>query len=199
MPYFNKFNEPCITYGQMNLLFTIRVLWRELATWTRAYMVNTVYGLEVAEEVFNRLYRIPEDFGNILKNFFGYDNSVKFVQLLSQQIVLFRSLLEEMIAGDQEKTNDTIRQLYQLANERAALMHEINPYWDETEVRNAINAFYQYTIDEAFAILSQDFSKDINLYDRLLHHADTMGDHFTQGLFQYMTLTAQNNCCRISR
>jgi len=183
----------------MNLLFTIRVLWRELATWTRAYMVNTVYGLEVAEEVFNRLYRIPEDFGNILKNFFCYDNSVKFVQLLSQQIVLFRSLLEEMIAGDQEKTNDTIRQLYQLANERAALMHEINPYWDETEVRNAINAFYQYTIDEAFAILSQDFSKDINIYDRLLHHADTMGDHFTQGLFQYMTLTAQNNCCRISR
>lgn len=36
----NRISEPTITFGQMNLLFQVRNLWRQLVTWTRAYLTN---------------------------------------------------------------------------------------------------------------------------------------------------------------
>lgn len=190
MLYKNRFHEPTVTYGQMNLLFTIRNLWRDIATWSRAYMVNRSAGLEIADEVFNRLYRIPQEFGNLLQYFIGYDNAVRFVQLLSQQMILSRSLLEAQIAGDPALANQIVQQMYQLTDERAAFMTSINPFWDETELRNQITTFIQYSIEEMNAILTKDYLKDIDIYDRLLHHADNMGDYFTQGLFNYMTFNS---------
>ena len=190
---FNRFNEPCITYGQMNLVFSIRNLWRELSTWSRAFMISYFYGLELSNEVFTRLYEIPQEFGNILSYFFGYDLSVKFVDMISRQIVLFRTLIEALLNGDTAKIDEITRQLYQLADQRAAFMHEMNPFWDETESRNLIYAFYDYSIEEARAILSRNYSQEIDIYDRLLHHADAMGDFFTQGLFQYMTMSQEDN------
>ena len=188
MIYRNRFNEPAITSGQMNLLFTVRNLWRDIATWSRAYMVNRSAGLEIAEEVFNRLYRIPPEFGNLLQYFIGYDNSVRFVQLLSQQMILTRSLLEAQISGNSDLANQIVQQMYQLTDERAAFMTSINPFWDQTEIRNQIYTFIQYSIEEMIAILSRDYAKDIEIYDRLLHHSDSMGDYFTQGLFNYITI-----------
>ncbi len=192
MLYENKFNEPMITYGQMNLLFSIRNLWRDIATWSRAYMINRTSNLKIAEETFQRLYKIPQEFGNILQYFISYDHSVQFVQMLSQQIVLFRSLLDALIAGDTNAVNQTVQKLYRLADERAAFMAAINPFWNETVMRNLIYAFYQYTFDEVTSFLSGNYSKDIEIYDRLLHHSDTMGDYFTQGLFNYITASQQN-------
>lgn len=184
----NQFYEPTISYGQMNILFTVRNLWRDLATWSRAYMVNRSAGLEIADEVFNRLYRIPTEFGNLLQYFIGHDNAVRFVQLLSQQLVLARSLLDAQIEGNSNLANQLVQQLYQLADERAAFMTSINPFWDQTEIRNQIYTFIQYSIEEMGAIISKDYARDIKIYDRLLHHADRMGDYFTQGLFNYMSL-----------
>lgn len=188
----NKFNEPMITYGQMNLLFAIRNLWRDIATWSRAYMVSRMNNLKIAEEVFKRLYKIPQEFGNIMQYFIGYDNSVKFVQLLSQQIVLFRTLLDALIAGDANAVNQVVQQLYRLADERAAFMALINPFWNEIVMKNLIYTFYQYTFDEMTSFLSGNYAKDIEIYDRLLHHSDTMGDYFTQGLFNYITASRQD-------
>ncbi|MBR0599249.1 hypothetical protein [Sinanaerobacter chloroacetimidivorans] len=188
----NRVSEPTITYGQMNLLFAIRNLWRDITTWSRAYMVNRSAGLEIANDVFNRLYETPQEFGNLLQYIVGYDNAVKFVQLLSQQIVLFRSLLEAEIEGDSNLIDQITQQLYQLADERAKFMAAINPFWDETETRNLIYTFYQYTMDEMIAILTKDYAKDIDIYDRLIHHADTMGDYFTEGLFNYIALNQQS-------
>jgi hypothetical protein len=110
MVFINRVNEPTVTIGQMNLLFNIRNLWRDIATWSRAYMVNRSAGLPIADEVFNRLYRIPTEFGNLLQYFIGYDNAAKFVQLLSLQIVLSRSIFKAQLSGDPNLVNQLVQQ-----------------------------------------------------------------------------------------
>lgn len=93
----SRTNEPTITYGQMNLLFIIRNLWRQFATWTRSYLISRFSGLHIADEVFNRLY-----------------------------------------------------------------------------------TYHRYTLEEIFTLLTGEYSKNIDIYDRLLHHDDIIGDYFTE-------------------
>jgi hypothetical protein len=181
-----------IPYGASNLLFSVRSLWRDMVTWGRAYMVSRFAGLSSSDVEFNRLYQIPQEFGNIMQVIFGYDNAQKFVQYISQQIVLIRSMVEAQMAGDVNLANQLIRQLYSLADERASFMTSINPFWDLTDTRNLIYNFLQLTIEEITAFLSGDYQRDIDIYDRLLHHTDNMGDYLTQGIINYITYRQQN-------
>jgi len=80
MTNINRYSEPTITYGQMNLIFHIRNLWREMATWTRSYLISRSTGMGSPEEVFNRLYRIPREFGNLLQLILGEQIAEQYVQ-----------------------------------------------------------------------------------------------------------------------
>lgn len=189
----NRFNEPTVTYGQMNLLIRIRTLWREMATWTWAYLLNKAAETEIAEDVFNRLYKIPQEFGNTIRLVMGNQIAERYVQLLSLQIVLIREIIEAQMAGNIDLVNEKVRQLYQNAEDRTKFIASINPYWDETVVRNLIYTYHQYTLEEISTLLSGDYQKNIDIYDRLLHHTDSIGDYFAQGLFNYLAYSPTNN------
>lgn len=183
----NRYNEPTITYGQMNLIFHIRNLWREMATWTRAYLISRTTGMGSPEEVFNRLYRIPREFGNLLQLILGNQIAEQYVQFLSLQLVLIREIIDAQIAGDVDLVNEKVRQLYANAEERVNFITSANPFWDEAVVRNFIYTYHQYTLDEITAFLTGEYQMSIDIYDRLLQLADSIGDYFAQGLFNYIT------------
>lgn len=183
----NRFSEPTITYGQMNLIFHIRNLWREMATWTRAYLISRTTGMGSPEEVFNRLYRIPREFGNLLQLILGNQIAEQYVQFLSLQLVLIREIIDAQLAGDVDLVNEKVRQLYANAEDRVNFITSANPFWDETVVRNFIYTYHQYTLEEINAFLIGEYQMSIDIYDRLLQLADSIGDYFAQGLFNYIT------------
>lgn len=178
--------EPAITYGQMNLLFQVRNLWRQLVTWTRAYLTNKQAGLNIAEETFNRLYETPREFGIILQMILGYETAQTFMQYLSVQLVLTKEIIDAYIAGNTDIINEKVQQLYQNADMRAELMASVVPYWNQTQIRNFLFTYHQYTLEQIVTLLSGDYARNIDIYDRLLHHADNMGDYFAEGLFNYI-------------
>jgi len=193
MTNINQYREPTITYGQMNLIFHIRNLWREMATWTRAYLISRTTGMGSPEEVFNRLYRIPREFGNLLQLILGEQIAEQYVQFLSVQLVLIREIIDAQIAGNVDLVNAKVRQLYQNAEDRVNFITSANPFWAETVVRDFIYAYHQYTLEEITAFLTGEHQKSIDIYDRLLHLADSIGDYFAQGLFNYLTYTPNGN------
>lgn len=182
----NRMNEPTITLGQMNLLFSIRTLWRDLATWTRAYLVSRYAGIGLSEDVFNRLYRVPQEFGNVLRLIFGDQVAEQYTQLISRQLVIIREIIEAQMTGNIDLLNENVRQLYQNAADRAGYVASINPYWDETTVSSLIDTYLRYTLEEITTLLTGDYKRNIDIYDRLLSHADSMGDYFAEGLFKYL-------------
>lgn len=188
----NRLQERLITYGQMSLIFQARNLWRELVMWSRVYLISRIAGIGITEDVFNRIYQIPLEFGNIIGLFFG-DQAAEFtVEQLSSNVILYRELVEEMISGDNDAASATVQKLYKNADERAAYMASINPYWDEAQWRNLIYTFYTYSFQEIVSILTSD-PKNIDLFDRFLGYADIMGDYLTQGLYNYITFNTENN------
>lgn len=182
----SRSNEQTINNAQMNLIFNTRILWRNLATWMRAYLVARFTGIDITEDIFQRLYEIPAEFGHIFRLVFGDQITDKYVQQLSSAIVLFKDFIESEITGNVEQANEIAKKLYQGADERAAFLASINPYWTETEWKNLIYIFYKYTFEEITSFLNGN-PRSIPIFDQILKHADRMGDYFSQGLFNYMT------------
>lgn len=186
-----KVQEPTVTYGQMNLIINTRNLWRDLVTWSRAYLISRVSGIGNTEDVFNRLYRVPVDFGNTVRLIFGDQIAEQYVQSLSETAVLYRELIEAQITGNVDMANEKVQELYKKADQRAIFLASINPFWDETQWKNLLHTFIIYSLDEITSILMGD-SKNIDIFDRFLHLADIIGDYFAEGMFKYLTYSTQN-------
>lgn len=188
----NKFNEQCITYSQMNLVFNARVYYRRLTTWTRAYIISRYFGIGTAEELFGRLYLESLDIGNMLKIIFGREYSEQYGRLLGQFVIGFRDLLSAHLEGNIEAMNQNLERLYANIEERAVFLEAINPYWSETEYKNLLGTYLQYINSEVNLLVTGDYNKDIELYDHLTAHTNRMGDIFAQGLYDYITSSPQN-------
>ena len=184
----NRLQENLITYGQMNIIFQARNLWRELVVWSRVYLISRIAGIGITEDVFNRIYRIPLEFGSITRLVFGNQAADVTIQQLSATVVLFRQLVDAMIAGDDDAASVIVQELYKNADERAAYLASINPFWDETQWKYLIYTFYNYSFQEITSLLAGD-PRNIDLFDRFLLYADSMGDYFSQGLFNYIANT----------
>lgn len=188
----DRYKENLITYGQMNLIINARNLWRDFVMWSRIYLISRLAGIGTPNEVFYRIYRIPNGFGNVLRLIFGDEIAEKYIHLLSQTIIIFSELIEAQLIGNVELVTEKVRQLYMNADERAKFLATINPYWEEVQWKSLMYTFYQYSFDEIISIQTND-ARNIDIFDRLLQHANTMGDYFSQGVFNYLTNTEQNN------
>ena len=188
----NNFNPQCITYSQMNMIINSRVYFRRLVTWTRAYLLSRYLGIGTAEELFGRLYLESLDLGNMLEIVFGSELANQDAQLASQYAIGLRDLITAQLSGDMEGVATHIKELYQNASDRAAFGAEINPYWNKDELTRLLNNYIQYTLEEANALTSGDYSKESEPYERLTALTEELGDFIAQGLYEYITSGTQS-------
>ncbi len=183
----SRFNEQCITYSQMRLIFNMRIFWRRLTIWTRIYIISRYLGVGTAEVSFERLYIENLDFGNMIRIHFSRSIANSYSQLLNQFSIGLRELITSLLQDDIDAARQNIDRLLQNANERAAFLASINPYFDETEWRNLLITYLQDTIQEANLFASADYRMDIEYFDRLMVLSNTMGDEFAQAMYDYIT------------
>ncbi len=188
----NEFNEQCITYSQMNLIFNSRIFWRRLTIWTRIYIISRYLGIGTAEESFGRLYLENLDFGDMLRILFTRSISDQYSQLLNQFSIGLRELITSLLQDDLDAARQNIDRLLQNADQRAAFLASINPYFNEAEWRDLLRRYLQDTIQEANLFASEDYRMDIEYFDRLTELSNTIGDAFAQGLYDYITSGAEN-------
>lgn len=182
----NEFIGSDITSGQLNLIFRSRIIWRDLATWIRAYLVSIYAGFGNQDAVMQRLNRIPIEFGNIFKIVFGDQITEKYTNLISDSIKTLESLITAQINGDANAVNEYTKQLYENADQRAALLSKINPFWQESEWKNLLYEFIRLTIEESTTFLNKEYTRNIAVFDSILSHTSIMGDYYSQGLLNYL-------------
>lgn len=174
--------------AQMNFIFRARLLWRDLATWLRAYKVSLYGGVGNTEALSQRLYQIPMEYGNILKVFVGDEATEQYINLLSQYIILLQSLFISQINDDRDTSDELTKQIYQNAKNRAILLAQINPYWSRNEWITLMNSFTQMQIEEATTFLTRDYNQNVEIFDRILSLTTIMGDYFSEGLTFFFML-----------
>lgn len=149
----SQIENPNLT-AQMNFIFRARMLWRDLASWLRAYKFSQFGGFGNLEEVSRRLFRIPLEYGNILRLFFGDRDTEQLINLLTQYIAILQSLFLAQYNNNADEINTLTRQLYQNVNDTAAFLASLNPYWSQSYWVSLLNSFTISQINETTTFLT---------------------------------------------
>lgn len=193
----NKLNDQCITYSQMNMISNSRLFWRRFTAWIRVFIISRYLSIGTEEDSFKRLNFEISGIGNILQIIFDHEISINISLLLNQFSYALRDLITAQLQGKTAVVNQNVTRLYQVAANLSAYLASVNPYLNETEWKNMMDTYIQYTIKEANSFITGDYSHDIEAYRELTDLTDKMGDYFAQSILDYInagySLTPQND------
>ncbi|QHI73280.1 hypothetical protein [Aminipila terrae] len=171
-----------------NIVYRGRIIWRDISTWISTYlMVKTLQGdTELLEKIKEKLLRIVEDFGGLMRTFFGDKAAADYINLFSEYIMHITSLIDALVEGNSNAADEIVKQIYESAGKRIELLTEINPYWDKNTLENYIYTFTDMTIKEIIAFTSKQYESSINIYERILSYSTGLGDFLAQGIKNYL-------------
>jgi hypothetical protein len=167
----------------------MRKLWEQHVAWTRMLIISIAANLPNEELVARRLLRNAPDMANALKPFYGEANSSIFARLLRDHLLIADQLVKAAKAGDHKGAADAEKRWYDNADEIAAFLNSINPYWPKEAMKAMLYEHLALTKSEAVSRLNKDFASDIATYDKIEQQALSMADAITDGIvkqFPYM-------------
>lgn len=184
----DPFLSPYYITAQTNFIFRARMLWRDLATWLRAYLVSLYGGIGNTQALSDRLYNVPIEYGNILRSYFGEQITGDYINLQVQYIALLQSFFIAQINNDVDLMNSLTQQIYENVDTSADFLARINPYWSKSEWLSLLSSFTSMQIEQATTLLTQDYDRNVDVFDRTLALTNIIGDYFSQGLTYYFSL-----------
>lgn len=174
--------------SKMMLLNTLRKLWEQHVMWTRSFIISTASELPDLVFVTNRLLQNPGDFAAVLSKFYGIQNANKFKELLTQHLLIGADLVNAAKQGDTAKAADARKRWYENADEIAAFLASINPYWNQKEWQTLLYDHLKMTENEAALRLTGKYKDDINQYDAIEDEALEMADYMYSGIVNQFKL-----------
>jgi len=173
-----------ISKAQAGLNNQLRLLWEQHVVWTRLTIVSMVFGLPDVDLVTNRLLRNPKDFEALLKPLYGDRIASRFADLFTNHLVIAAELVRAAKAGDTRAAADAEKRWYTNADEIAAFLGSINPYWSVQQWRTMLREHLALTKSEAVNMLTGKYAEGINVFDQIEKQALEMADVMTNGIVQ---------------
>lgn len=167
---------------RINLTNTFRKLWEQHVMWTRSFIISTAANLGDLQFVTQRLMRNPTDFANELQKYYGAKNAAKFKDLLTEHLAIAGQLVNQAKAGNAAAAEISRKKWYQNADEIAAFLSSINPYWSKQAWQTMLYKHLKLTENEAVSRLNSQYAFDIALYDEIEAQALEMADMMTEGI-----------------
>lgn len=173
-----------ITKSQAKLNRCLRLLWEQHVYWTRLTIISIAFSLPDVNQVINRLLRNPKDFAEVLKHFYGEKIVSRFVDLFTAHLVIAAQLVRAAKAGNNKAVAEIEMKWYANADEIAAFLGSINPYWSEQEWKVMLHKHLALTTTEATDILSGRYEDSIAIFDQIEKQALEMADLMTRGIIK---------------
>ncbi|NJD01729.1 MAG: acetylglutamate kinase [Ruminiclostridium sp.] len=160
------------------------MLWEQHVVWTRLAILSMVFNLPDVDLVTNRLLRNPVDFENALKTYYGNAGAKKFADLLTSHLVIASQLVKAAKAGDSNAAADAEKKWYANADEIAAYLGSINPYWSQQDWKTMLYKHLALTKAEAVNMLTKNYSAGISTFDEIEKQALAMADVMSSGIIR---------------
>lgn len=167
---------------ELTLSNQLRLLWEQHVYWTRMAILSMAFGLPDEEAVTRRLLRNPEDFGALLRIFYGGDVSAKFAELLTSHLTIAAELVKAAKAGDGAAAEDAEKRWYANADEIAEFLGRINPHWSAQTWKKLLYDHLAMTKAEAVDILTGKAIDGIVEFESIEQEALEMADLMTEGI-----------------
>lgn len=171
-----------ISKAEQTLSNHMRLLWEQHVYWTRMVILSMAFGLPDTEFATNRLLRNPQDFEAALKPFYGEAIAARFEKLFTSHLTIAAELVNAAKAGNSAAAADAEKRWYANADQIAAFLGSINPYWSTQEWQKMLYNHLAMTKAEAVDILTQKYADSIRMFEDIEQEALAMADVMTQGI-----------------
>ncbi len=160
----------------------LRKLWEEHVFWTRLTILSIVFELPDVDLVTKRLLQNPKDFELALSPLYGNIIASKFAELLTNHLVIAAQLVKAAKAGDNTTALDAEKSWYANADEIAAFLASINPYWSQSNWKAMLYEHLALTKTEAVNMITKNYSEGISTFDKIENQALEMADVMSYGI-----------------
>jgi hypothetical protein len=174
-------SQTCVKMSEVNLTLQMRELWAEHVIWTRMFIMSVADNTTDKAAVTERLLKNYDDMAEAMTPYYA-DNASKFGDLIEEHLLIAASLVEAAKAGNSTAAADAESKWYENADEIAAFMGSINPYWNETDLMAMWHDHLKLTKDEAVARLTMNYATDIAAFDQIETQANMMADSIAYGI-----------------
>lgn len=176
------------TKDQIDISNEIRMLWEQHGFWTRSAKTSIALDLPDVDFVVKRLLQNPKDFERVLKPFYGDKIAAKFGDLLTSHLVIAAELVKAAKAGDNKAAADAEKRWYANADEIAAFLGNINPYWSEDDWKMMMHNHLKLVKAEAVDMITKDFEAGIKVYDEIDRQALEMAEVMSEGIIKQFSI-----------
>ncbi|NLT15420.1 MAG: acetylglutamate kinase [Clostridiales bacterium] len=167
---------------------SLRTLWEQHVFWTRLFIISAAFSLPDLDLVTKRLLRNPKDFQEALKPFYGDETASRFATLLTDHLKIAAELVNAAKAGDNNAAADAEKRWYANADDIAAFLASVNPFWSEREWRAMLYEHLALTKTEAVDMLTKKYAESITTFDAIEKQALEMADTMANGMARQFAL-----------
>lgn len=167
---------------QIILFNTFRKLWEQHVVWTRAFVISSAEDLADIEFVTERLLRNPADFAEALEVYYGEKVAGDFERLLTDHLLIAAEIVNAIKTGDTQTAQEQRVKWFQNADDIAALLAAINPYWDERQWREMLYQHLELLEDQIAFRFGGRYREDVRIFDSIEEQALMMGDTMARGI-----------------
>ena len=172
-----------ISKKELVLRQTMRRLWEDHITWTRLAVISLTTDSPDTEATVGRLLQNQADIGNAIKPYYGSAAAGQLTALLREHILIAADLIAAARAGDQAAVDSEQARWTANADEIAALLSSANPrFWKLDAMKEMMHHHLRLTTDEVLARLAQDWTADVQAYDRIHRQILHMADMLSTGI-----------------
>lgn len=162
----------------------MRLLWEQHVAWTRMAIMSIVFDLPDVNATVTRLLQNAPDMGNALKHFYGEEAGNTFSNLIKDHLVIAADLVKAAKAGKQNEAAAIEKKWYANGDEIATFLNKINPYINKEEFRKMFYEHLALVKAAAVTMLSKDYEKGVQVYDKNEKEVLQMSDTITEGIIQ---------------
>lgn len=166
----------------MNLSNQMRILWEQHVYWTRFVISGIVFHSPDLEASKTRLLRNPRDFAMVLSNFYGKTAAARFASLFTEHLTIAAELVTAATEGKTQEAAEAEKRWYSNADQIAAFLARINPYWSEQEWKEMLYSHLEMTKQEAVDFISGNYAASVTVFDKIEQEALQMADMMTEGI-----------------
>lgn len=182
VPYSHFKKGRCISQTEVDYRNDMRSLWEEHVAWTRMAIISLIFKLPDIDFVLKRLLRNATDMGNMVRRLYGDVAATTYANLIKDHLLIAADLVKAALAGDQQAAMTAEKKWYQNADEIAKFLSSGNPYISEETFRKMFYLHLDLTKQEAVSMISQDYQKDIDVYDKIEKEARKMADTISDAM-----------------
>lgn len=172
------------TMSATDLRNGMRKLWTDHTTYTRAYIVSAIAGLQDLPAVTQRLLRNQDDIGNAIKPIYGEEAGKKLASLLRDHILQAADIVKAAKANDAKGVEALQKKWHTNADDIATLLSGANPNWKKPALTDMLYKHLDFVTQQAVARIKMDWPADIQAYDAGYDHMMMFADMLSDGIIK---------------